>query len=145
HGTFHTSTNECPPTSRFEVLCERGRIEVNQGDLKLTRFKQSLIEKTASDPDAFGTVAQDVMEYPGALSSSHAPLLAHFYDNFAAAIEGEAGLICPGGEALKSVELANAMLLSSALERKVALPLDRDAFNDFLYQRLSTPPVTASS
>src|SRR5207245_6701247 len=111
HGTFHVSTNECPPTSRLDVLCERGRIEVNQGDLKLTRFKESLIEKTANDPNAFGGVASEVREYPGSLSNSHAPLLAVFYDNVAAAAAGEAARACPGSEALHGVELANAMML----------------------------------
>ncbi len=136
HGTYHVSTNECPPTSRFDVMCERGRIEVTQGDMMLTRFRESLSEKTANDRTAFSSIAMEVREYPGSLSASHTPMLDLFYENLALAAAGEAHLICPGAEALHSVELANAMMLSSAENRTLDLPLERAMFDTFLKARI---------
>ena len=57
-------------------------------------------------------------------TAPHAVLLQNFVN---AILDGEP-LIAPGAEGLHSVELANVMLHSSALNQTVELPLDGRAF-----------------
>jgi hypothetical protein len=54
----------------------------------------------------------------------HATVLQNFVD----AILDGAPLIAPGAEGLHSVELANAILYSSLIDRTVELPLDGAAY-----------------
>jgi len=64
-------------------------------------------------------------------------LLAAFYDNFAQAVAGSNQLISPGEEALGAVELANAMILSSARRCEIHLPLDREEYKQFISEKLN--------
>jgi hypothetical protein len=45
-------------------------------------------------------------------------------------------LTCPGYEGRNAVELANAMLLSSAQGSSVSLPLDRRQYEEFMEKML---------
>ncbi len=64
-------------------------------------------------------------------------LLTAFYENFIAATEGRAPLVTPAQEGRNTVELANAMVLSSALGREIKLPLDRKQYSDFIEAKLA--------
>ncbi|HEX6284274.1 MAG TPA: Gfo/Idh/MocA family oxidoreductase, partial [Pyrinomonadaceae bacterium] len=64
-------------------------------------------------------------------------VLSAFYDDFASAVHGNGSLTCPGHEGLNAVELANAMLLSSAEGTTVRLPLDREQYSEFMEKMLS--------
>jgi hypothetical protein len=65
-------------------------------------------------------------------------VLSVFYDDFVAAVHGTGTLTCPGHEGLNAVELANAMLLSSAHGTTIHLPLDRQEYSDFMQKMLGT-------
>jgi hypothetical protein len=65
-------------------------------------------------------------------------VLSVFYDDFVAAVHGTGTLTCPGHEGLNAVELANAMLLSSAQGTTIHLPLDRQEYSDFMQKMLGT-------
>ena len=56
--------------------------------------------------------------------------------NFADAILDDRPLIAPAAEGLRSVELANAMLLCTLLHKTVELPLDAVAFQGLLEQQI---------
>jgi predicted dehydrogenase len=62
--------------------------------------------------------------------------LRAFYDDFVAAVQGSGSLTCPGHEGINAVELANAMLLSSAEGTAVQLPLDRRAYSEFIETKM---------
>jgi len=55
--------------------------------------------------------------------------------NFCAAILRDEPLYIPGEEGLKGLTLANAMMLSSWLDRTITLPLDEDLFYSELMKR----------
>jgi hypothetical protein len=57
--------------------------------------------------------------------------------NFADAILDGRPLLAPAAEGLRSVELANAMLLSTWLQKTVELPLDGIAFEGMLKQQVA--------
>ena len=67
---------------------------------------------------------------------SEGDVLSVFYDDFLAAVHGTGTLTCPGHEGLDAVELANAMLLSSAKGTAIRLPLDRQEYTDFMEKML---------
>jgi hypothetical protein len=71
-----------------------------------------------------------------------AKLLTLFYENFIAATEGKAGLVTPAEEGRNTVELANAMVLSSHLKREVSLPIDRKQYSDFIQGKLDNTSLT---
>ena len=135
HGFIHVSINEFPPVSRFEVFCEAGRISVEQGNMTVTRFKDSVISMTMEEQRLVGSIVAESHEFPGTISESPAPMLPYFYDNIARAVIGEANLVCPAAEALHAVELGNAIMFSSGQGREVNLPLDRSTFTTFLDAR----------
>ena len=58
--------------------------------------------------------------------------------NFADAILSGAPLLAPGQEGIHSVELANAMLLSSLRQETVELPLDAAAYEQKLQELIAT-------
>ena len=70
----------------------------------------------------------------------HGNALSAFYDDFVSAVHGNGRLICPGDEGRNAVELANAMLLSSAEGTAVRLPLNREKYSDFMKKMLSAEP-----
>jgi len=63
-------------------------------------------------------------------------LLLEFYSNFADPLAGRSCLVSPGREGRDAVELANAIILSSAERREVDLPLDRASYSSFIASKL---------
>jgi len=63
-----------------------------------------------------------------------------FYEDFVSALQGTGNLTCPGHEGRNAVELANAMLLSSAEGTPVRLPLDRRQYSEFIEKMMSREP-----
>ena len=72
-------------------------------------------------------------------------LLAAYYDNFAAAVAGTTAVLCPGEEGRNAVELANAIILSSARGAAVRLPLDRAEYTQFIEFRIAEGERSARS
>jgi predicted dehydrogenase len=62
--------------------------------------------------------------------------------NFADAILRGAPLIAPAAEGIRSVELANAILLSSWTDRAVELPLDSALYARWLKRKIAASPRT---
>ncbi len=60
--------------------------------------------------------------------------------NMARHLLNEEPLVCSGAEALLSLELANAISLSSWLDRPVPIPLDAGAYDRLLARRRHESP-----
>ena len=134
HGYIHISTVEAPPMSRTVIACDRGRLTIENGKLQITRLRDSIRERTAHDTQLMGELENDTrtLQLP-----DHGNALSVFYDNFVSAAHGNGRLTCPGDEGRNAVELANAMLLSSAEGTAVRLPLDRQKYSEFIEKMLS--------
>ncbi|HEV2715027.1 MAG TPA: Gfo/Idh/MocA family oxidoreductase, partial [Terriglobales bacterium] len=137
NGYLHVSTNESPFVSRTEIACDRGRILIENGRVRVQKLNCSIREATSSDSRPWGELESESREIPGDLVDSFEQLLAAFYDNFAQAANGSNKLISPGEEALGAVELANAMILSSARRCEIELPLDREEYKQFISEKLN--------
>ncbi|HSK63642.1 MAG TPA: DegT/DnrJ/EryC1/StrS family aminotransferase [Pyrinomonadaceae bacterium] len=138
HGYIHISTIEAPPIARTVICCDRGRITIENGKVQVSRLRDSIRERTEHDTQLMGELESDTrtIQVPGGGDA-----LSAFYDDFVSAVQGSGSLTCPGHEGINAVELANAMLLSSAEGTAIRLPLDRRQYSEFIEAKmLSTEP-----
>jgi predicted dehydrogenase len=133
HGYIHISTIEAPAISRVVLSCDKGRVTIENGTVHVTKLRDSIRERTAHDTQLMGDLENDnfTIQLP-----SGGDALSVFYDDFLAAVHGTGNLTCPGAEGRDAVELANAMLLSSAQGTSVRLPLDRRQYDAFMENKL---------
>ncbi len=121
-GTVILSTGEGGKTDRLEISGTKGRILLDGSVLTLTVFdvdtrdyaktaavtsRQELLETTETC-----TFAQDETPYEIML------------ENFGKAVKGQAPLIAPGADGVRTLSLINAAYLSAWEGRKIGLPLD---------------------
>ena len=133
HGFIHISTVEAPAISRMVLSCDRGRVTVENGVVHVTKLRDSIRERTARDTKLMGDLENESYTVP---LPSGGEALSAFYDDFVAAVHGDAPLTSPGEAGRDAVELANAMLLSSAQGKAKQLPLDRQEYEEFMEKML---------
>ena len=138
-GVFIASTGEAPGTNRLEITAEGGRVVFEDNRILLTRNSVPMSE--------FGRVSRQSFDRPETASSTldasgiggqHNEVLQNFVD---AILDGKP-LIAPAAEGLRSVELSNAMLLSTWLDKTVELPLDATLYERLLRQRITQSQFT---
>jgi predicted dehydrogenase len=130
-----TSTGEAPGTDRLEIVADRGRVVVESGKISFDRTVQPVQEFSDTTIDAFPSLASWKCDIPtGSDGQSHQKVV----DNFVDAVRTGTPLIAPGEEGVKSLELANAMLLSAWLGKTVDLPLDREQYVSELNARIAS-------
>jgi predicted dehydrogenase len=133
-ATFITSTGEAPGTNRLEVMAENGRVVAEAGVLRFTRNRVPTprFSRTTSQPFSAPPTVEKVFTFKDA-GPQHVGIMR----NFAAAIRRGAPLVAPAAEGIRSVELANAILLSSWTERVVDLPLDAANYARWLRRKIA--------
>ena len=124
-GVFITSTGEAPGTNRLEITGERGKIVVEDSQLKFIRNEVPMTEFSRAATDGFAQPAVWNIEIP---SLGECGAHENITQNFVDAILNGTPLIAPGEEGIKSVELANAMLYSTLINDTVDMPLDAEAY-----------------
>ena len=121
-GSVHLSTAEAGVEWKLDFLGTRGLLQIRHGSATLHSFESDLrtamaqTEATSVDP----AMRSETLALAQGASNHRA-----VYRNFHAALRGEEALSCDAAGAIASLELANAMILSSYREKFVALPLDR--------------------
>lgn len=145
-GTFITCTHDAVGTDRLEILCDQGKIVVDDSKkvtiTRLVKPEQQLSEELdmatvkklftgQMDPSAW--METDVKEYNSIWGMQHCEVLR----NFAAAVQGTEPLLAPGADGIHGVRLANAIHLSSWLGREVSIDdFDEDAYLTELNRRI---------
>lgn len=120
-GVFITSTGEAPGTNRLEICGDLGKLVIEQGQMTFFRNLVPAAQFLRESPKSFAAPPNErVAVTPCEGGGQHVAILA----NFADAILDGAPLLAPGEEGIHSVELANAMLMSSLTGKTVELPLD---------------------
>ncbi len=122
-GVFVTTTGEAPGTNRLEVVADNGKIVISndQPGIQFTRNEVPAAQFSKDSASGFAKPETWEITIPiHAKGEQHVGILK----NFTAAIQGTEPLIAPAVEGIHSVELANAMLLSSFRDRPISLPLD---------------------
>jgi len=131
-GTFATSTTEPETGRRLELVTDRARILVEGTRLRRTDIRPGLSEHAATDPEPFGRPElTDRPEETLEAGASHALVYTDLVD----AIRHGRPPRCDGAQGRMSLELANAIALSSWTQAPVTLPLDRAAYDDALAER----------
>jgi len=137
-GVFVTSTGEAPGANRFEIAGTRGKAVIEHNQLRFTRNEASMIEFSQTAKVGFAKPEVWNIEIPFENAPApHATVLQNFVD----AILDGAPLIAPGAEGIHSVELANAILYSSLIDRTVELPLDGAAYEKKLRQLIAESKI----
>jgi len=132
-GVFICSSGEYPGTNRFEIVGDRGTLTI-EDDRRLTfrRVAESVREHRQS---ALGFASPDVnlvdITIPDTLPDN-----VDNTQNFVDAIRKGTPLISPGAEGLGSLELSNAMQLSSWLGTTVTLPTDALHYKAILDEKI---------
>lgn len=120
-GVFITSTGEAPGTNRLEIAGERGRLVYENDEIRFTRNEVEMGEFSRKSTEAFATPPVWDVKIPAAgHGGQHIEVLRNFGD----AILDGAPLLAPAHEGIHSVELANAILLSSLQNKTIDLPID---------------------
>jgi predicted dehydrogenase len=131
-AVFVTSTGEAPGTNRLEVAAENGRLVFENDALVFTKNETPMTEfsRTATKPFAAPATTESRFTFPDH-GGQHVEVLQNFVD----AILDGTPLIAPAAEGIHSVELANAILFSSARNQTIELPLDAAAYEKYLQQK----------
>lgn len=133
-GTFISTTAEAPGTNRLEIAGSRGRLVLENDRLVFDRNEVDAVEFNRTTTSGFAKPDTWRIEIPfGNATLPHAQLMQGFVD---AILDGTPPLVA-GGEGLHSIELANAMLFSSLLEKTLDLPLDGAAYEARLNQLIA--------
>jgi predicted dehydrogenase len=140
-GVFITSTGEAPGTNRLEVAAERGRVILEDGKISFTRNEIPMSQFCQTSPDGFKAPPTWEIAIPVPdRGTQHNGIMR----NFVEAILDGAPLLAPAQEGIHSVELANAMLLSSFANETISLPLDAARYETVLKERIAASGAKAT-
>ncbi len=137
-GVFIASTGEAPGTDRLEVTAERGRVVIEHDRFLYTRNEVPMSKFCNESPERFSQPSTWNVEIPlCGHGGQHDEVLQNFVD---AILQGES-LIAPAAEGVHSVELANAMLLSSFTDKTVEIPIGAKAYELFLKEKITSSTI----
>ncbi|HUJ10345.1 MAG TPA: Gfo/Idh/MocA family oxidoreductase [Verrucomicrobiae bacterium] len=124
-----SSTGEAPGTNRLEIAAENGRLVLENNELVFAKndIPMSEFSRTTDKQFSAPSTTEFRLAFPDR-GGQHVAVLQNFID---AILDGQP-LIAPAAEGIHSVELANAIVFSSAHNQTVELPLDAVAYEQFL-------------
>ena len=141
-GVFTTTTGEAPGVNRLEVAGDNGLVVVEGPKLAFTRNLVPTSEFSRTTAESFAAPPTERLEES---FDDTGPQHAGVLRNFAAAILRGEPLVAQAREGLASVELANAMLISSLASATIDLPLDAATYEMSLRARVAASPRTPTN
>jgi len=134
HATFIASTGEAPGTNRLEVTAEGGKVVIENDRIHFTKNSVPMSAFSATTSEGFATpAASDVPISVDGHGGQHVAIL----QNFVNAILDGTPLIAPAAEGINSVELANAILLSTWTDKTVELPMNGALYARWLKKKIA--------
>ena len=129
-GHFVTTTGECPGTNRLEIACDRGRIIAEGGKLTWKRTRESVKHVNQTSPKSFTNIETWDIDVPLEKEppSQHIEITKQFIKSILAG----SPLAAEGVDGVRGLELGNAMLMAGLTRKPVELPMDGDAYDQFL-------------
>ena len=146
-GTFITCTNDMMGTDRLEILCDKGKVVVdNSKTVTITRLsepEQELSKEMSMEEvgklftgqlDTSTMMSTETKDYGSVWGQQHCDVMA----NFAAQILEDAPPLAPGSDGMHGVRLANAIHLSSWTGQEVSITdFDEDTYLAELNRRIA--------
>ena len=134
-AVFITSTGEAPGANRLEISAERGRLVMEGGKLSFTRNESPMTEFSRTTTESFSRPPVWNVEIPVVQTGEqHNGILKNFTN---AILDGEK-LLSPAAEGIHSVELGNAILMSSMLGETVEVPFASARYEKLLNNLIAT-------
>jgi predicted dehydrogenase len=132
-GVFITSTGEAPGTNRFEIAGDRGKIVIENEQLKFYRLTKSEREFNATYKGVFGEPECWEINIPiKGENPEHLGIIQNWIDT----IRKGTPLLAPGEDGIKALEILNAVYLSSWLNKPIDLPIDGDLYLKKLQEKI---------
>jgi len=133
-AVLSTSTGEAPGVNRLEIAGDLGRLTLEDGTLTFLKNKvpTSLHLRTTKEGYETPSIEKKTYSFKNK-GEQHAGILKNFTK---AILKGEK-LLSPAREGIHSVELINAMLLSSFEDKTISLPLSSIRYATFLKKLIS--------
>jgi predicted dehydrogenase len=129
HGYLFAGVIEAPQTHRLEITGDRGKLLIEGDELKFWELETPTREFTWKSNEMWATPKSQLVKVPlPKRETGHISITR----NFCRAILYGEELIAPGAEGLWSVELANAMILSSYRNKTVQLPVKRNEYEELI-------------
>ncbi len=128
-GFLYCSTNEAGPSQTIEIFGDEGKLIYRDGTLRMFKFNTPIEKFTRTNTAMWANpgVTEVELSIPER-DSGHYVIIRNFARHL---LNGEK-LIAPGEEGIASLELANAVMLSSFKNAPVKLPLNRREYDAFL-------------
>jgi predicted dehydrogenase len=131
-GYMLESVNEQPTGGRIELCGEKGKIVIEGRRLRFWRVRPGVRAFSDSTVHMWGRPDVEKVDVPlEERETGHAAIVRN---TALSILHGEA-LISPGPEAIASLELANAILLSGHKNKPVDLPVDRAEYDAFIAEK----------
>ena len=133
-GVYVTSTGDAPGSNRFEVTGDRGKIVIENGQLYFSRLRIPEREFNRTYRGGFGSPECWNVDVPvKGKATRHVGIINNWIE---AILDDDTELLAPGHEGIKSLEISNAMLLSTWTDSWVDIPVDEDLFYEHLEKRI---------
>ena len=131
-GYLLETVNELPSGKRLELCGELGKLVIDDQGLRFWQVRPGVRAFSDGSDQMWGKPDVTEVEVPvEERKTGHADIVR----NVSRAILYGDELISPGEEALASIELANAMLLSGHRGKPVEIPLNRIEYDDFVAEK----------
>lgn len=145
-GSFMTATHDIVGTDRLEILCDSGKIVVeNSKDVTIWRLNkpeqelsknmsmEQVVQLFRGQLDTSTFMSKETKQYSSVWGEQHSEVMR----NFAAAIAGDEELLAPGADGIHGVRLANAIHLSAWSGEEVSIEnFDDNHFLEQLNQKI---------
>ena len=132
-ATFVTSTGEAPGCNRLDITGEQGRVTVTDNTkIHFQRNRQPMSKFCMEAEAAFAMPESWHIDIPiEPTGGQHVEILQSFTN---AILKGEK-LLSPAEEGIRSVELANAILLSTWQDKTIELPMSSADYERILIEK----------
>jgi len=127
-GFIHINTNEAPH-SRLEIVCDRGRVTVQDGELTVCRFNGSIRQQVSIDGSDRLEVTRE--KRGGSLLNWSTELLHLYYEDFSDAIWKRRSPTIAAKHSLTVMSIINAGYLSSWQKRACSINVDKVEYSTF--------------
>ena len=129
HGYLFAGVIEAPQTDRLEIVGDRGKILIDDEGLRFWELKSPISQFTRQSEEMWASPGAKLVKVPlRKRETGHIAITR----NFCRAILYGDELVAPGREGIWSLELANAMILSSHRKKTVRVPVKRNEYEELL-------------